>query len=298
MQGASRAAADVVAQLKAQKRTKEAAAFQAELDKANVRDCLVKVSWTGDADVDIMVEEPSGTICSFRNPRTTAGGVILGDAAARDSTTSSGSLSETYVCPEGFNGTYRVLIRRVWGKVAAGKVTVDVYSHYGTPQQKHLRDQVALGDQDSLVKFDLTDGRRKEPLAEQQLANAAAGQVAVNQAVLAQQLGALPGSQSAGINLAASRRGLIGIPFIQQAVGYMPVITNIPSGARLGISGVISADRRYVRVTPQPFFSQIGQVTTFNLQQGVTGTTTGTQGGGGVGGGNPNPAAPPGGAPA
>ena len=47
--------------------------FQAELDKAKIRDCVVKVTWTGDADVDVMVEEPSGAICAFRNPRTSGG---------------------------------------------------------------------------------------------------------------------------------------------------------------------------------------------------------------------------------
>ena len=295
VQSASRAAAALVAQLKAEKRATEAAEFQAELDKANVRDCKVKVTWTGDADVDVLVEEPSGTVCSFRHPRTTGGGVLLGDAASADRGNSAQGLSETYVCPEAFNGTYRVAIRRVWGKVTAGKVTVDVYSHYGTPEQKHLRDQIPLSDADSLVVFDLSDGRRTEPLAEQQLANAAAGQIAINQAILAQQLGAVANSQSSGANanFGLSRQGLLGIPFVRQAVGYQPVIQQIPSGARLSVSGVISADRRYVRISPTPSFTQIGQVTTFNLQQGVTGTQQGgQQGGGGVGGGNPQPAQP------
>ena len=290
VQSASRAAAAVVAQLKAEKRSSEAAEFQAQLDIASVRDCKVKVTWTGDADVDVLVEEPSGTVCSFRNPRSTGGGVLLGDSALPESRNSAQGLSETYVCPEAFNGTYRVTIRRVWGKVTAGKVTVDVYSHYGTSEQKHLRDQIPVGDADSLVVFDIQDGRRKEPLAEQQLANAAAGQIAVNQAILAQQLNSLAGAQSggAGNNFGLSRQGLLGIPFIRQAVGYQPVIQQIPSGARLSVSGVISADRRYVRISPQPSFTQIGQVTTFNLQQGVTGTQNGgQQGGGGVGGGNP-----------
>jgi hypothetical protein len=299
VQSAKRSAADVVVQLKAQNRAKEAAEFQAELDKAKARDCLVKVTWTGDADIDLLVEEPSGTVCSFRSPRTTGGGVIVGDATLRDSRGSAEGQSETYVCPEGFDGTYRVLIRRVWGKVTAGKVTVDIYSHYGTAEEKHLRDQVAIGDQDSLVVFDLAKGRRKEPLAEQQLANAAAGQMAVNQSILAQQLNSLSGGQTAGANLAASRQGLFSVPFIQQSVGYMPIITQLQTGANMSTTGVISADRRYVRVSPFPRFTQIGQVTTFNLQQGVTSTQPGAPpGGGGVAGGNPQPPGNPGGPPA
>ena len=287
VQTASRAAAAVLAQLKAEKRAEEAAEFQAQLNTANVRDCKVKVTWTGDADVDVLVEEPSGTVCSFRNPRTNGGGVLLGDSSSTEKTNVAQGTSETYVCPEAFDGTYRVTIRRVWGKVTAGKVTVDVYSHYGSKNEKHLRDQIALGDTDSQVVFDMQGGRRQEPLAEQQLANAAVGQIAINQAILAQQIGTLGAQAGAGGNFGASRQGLLGIPFIQQAVGYQPIIQNIPSGARLFTSGVISADRRYVRVSPQPQFMQIGQVTTFNLQQGVTGTSQGQQGGGGVGGGNP-----------
>ena len=38
--------------------------------------------------------------------------------------------------------------------------------------------------------FDLKDGRRKEPLREQQLANVVAGQLALNRQILAQQLAA------------------------------------------------------------------------------------------------------------
>src|SRR6185436_3717748 len=51
VQKASRAAAAALAQLKAENRTSEAEEFQAALDEAKVRDCLVKVTWTGDADV-------------------------------------------------------------------------------------------------------------------------------------------------------------------------------------------------------------------------------------------------------
>ena len=50
-------------------------------------------------------------------------------------------------------------------------------------------------------------------------------------------------------------------------VGFQPQITTLPQGAML--SGfplaVVSADRRYVRASPMPFFSQIGDVTTFDF---------------------------------
>ena len=43
------------------------------------RDCKLVVSWTGNADIDLTVQEPTGAVCSFRNPRTTGGGVLEDD---------------------------------------------------------------------------------------------------------------------------------------------------------------------------------------------------------------------------
>ena len=160
----------------------EAESFRAAVQQAIARDCLVKVSWTGDADVDVMVEEPAGTVCSLRNQRTTSGGVLLGDAFAH-ATDKSSEMSETYVCPEGFAGRYRVLVRRIWGDVTAGKVTVDVYTNQHTPQQKHMRQQIPLADKDALVVFELPEGRRSESLTEHQIASVANTQAAINRAV-------------------------------------------------------------------------------------------------------------------
>ena len=49
------------------------------------------------------------------------------------------------------------------------------------------------------------------------------------------------------------------------------------------VTGVVKADRRYVRLSPSPFFSGIGEVFTFNSADGTQGTNQG--GGGGFGGG-------------
>ena len=70
-------AKEVLDKLRAEKRTKEADHFLAALNEAVARDCVAIVTWTGDGDVDVLVEEPSGTVCSLRNPRTTAGGILL-----------------------------------------------------------------------------------------------------------------------------------------------------------------------------------------------------------------------------
>ena len=119
-------------------RTQEAEQFLAQVNDAVTRDCVVKITWTGDADVDLLVEEPSATVCSGRNPRTSSGGVMLGDSYAHSGGSSLDGYSEFYVCPKGFAGQYRMLLKTISGEVTAGKVTVEIWTNYGTPEQTYL----------------------------------------------------------------------------------------------------------------------------------------------------------------
>ena len=157
---ARRTAIVTLKQLRDQKHNDEAKQFETALNEALVRDCLVRVTWNGDAEIDMTVEEPAGTVCSLRNPRTTSGGVLLASNPHRDSITDEGT-TEEFVVTKGFSGKYRMLLRRVWGKPTAGKVTVEVYTHYGSKQATLMRKQIPLGETDAMVEFSLKDGRRK-----------------------------------------------------------------------------------------------------------------------------------------
>jgi tetratricopeptide (TPR) repeat protein len=260
---ANRLAFGTLAKLEKEGHQSEAEDYRTRLNEALRRDCVVKVSWTGNADVDIEVQEPSGSVCSLADPRSLAGGVNLGDAYA--SGNDSPVMSESYVCPEGFAGKYRVRIHRVWGEVAAGKVTVDVYRHFGSDEAEHERQQIDLKEQDAMVVFELDTGRRAEPLEEAQLAGAIERQQQVSQAVLAQQIesGNDP-SIIAQSELLRRRRALGGIG-LGGAVGYQPILTVLPTGAQMIAQGVISADRRYVRISVGPTFSVVGDVSTFTF---------------------------------
>ena len=57
-----------VEKLRKEKRNAEADQFEAALKTAYQRDVVVRVKWAGEADVDLVVEEPTGTICSLRIP--------------------------------------------------------------------------------------------------------------------------------------------------------------------------------------------------------------------------------------
>jgi len=308
-ENAFRVAKATYERLLAEGRKDEAASFDKSVRTALQRDCLVRVTWTGEADIDISVEEPSGTVCTLRNPRTTSGGVLLGDVSSADKGATVDGYSETYVCGEGFDGEYRVLIRNVWGKPTSGKVTVDVYTHYNTDKQQLISKQIPLSDKNALVVFNLNEGRRAEPLAEAQVAQVAKIQNDVKRAVLAQQLAGLDNSAAAlryaaamgllngssqsgngtGNGNVGNGGGVLPADFFRRgAVGYRPVITALPEGANFSSNAVISADRRYVRVSPSPTFSQVTEVSTFNFvtgEDGGGGNNGGIGGGGGFGGG-------------
>ena len=64
------------------------------------------------------------------------------------------------------------------------------------------------------------------------------------------------------------------------------MITTFPEGTNFSVVAVVSADRRYVRVTPSPTFSQITDVQTFSFTGGGAGTNTGTTAAGNNQGGN------------
>jgi hypothetical protein len=261
---ALRLAKATVAQLRDAGNVAEADKFEKAIEQARLRDVVATVTWTGEADIDLSVQEPAGTVCSLQNPRTVAGGVVLGDSFAAGSNADMNGYSETYVCPKGFSGQYRLLIHRVWGQVAAGKVTVDIQTN--NPDRPHIHAQVPLGEKDALVMFDVTNGRRTEQLSHQQLANLQAPRVDLDRSMLTRQLNRYEDSLASREYRRdqARRHGWRGAG----PVGFQPQITQYMSGAGLSGAGalaVISADRRYVRVAPIPFFSQIGEVNTFNF---------------------------------
>lgn len=283
----------------------KADAFVASINQATARDCIVEVRWTGDADIDVMVEEPAGTVCSLEHPRSAGGGVLLGDGYSTGRSSDDGQIVETYICPQGFTGQYRMLVRRIWGDVSTGHVTVSILTDVGRPSQRYIQQQIPLTEKDALITFEVKDGRRQDELAVAQLDQLREVQSEMNGVILAQ-VGAAPADGNplkpgvGGIAPSGSynpdymrdfyRNSLLARyarnnGFGRGAVGFMPVITTIPEGAFMQARGVISGDRRYVRITPSPSFMAIGDVSTFNYVTGATGAGgAGGAGGGGFGG--------------
>jgi hypothetical protein len=293
---ARRVAEATLRQLRQDGRTDEADRFEEACKQAMQRDCVVVVRWTGDADIDLMVVEPSGSICSLQAPRTIGGGVISGDSTSRDGKSSVNGSYEAYICPRAFSGEYKVLVKKIWGRVTTGQVTVEVITHAGTADESYTRQNIPLSEKNAIVTFDLKEGRRKETIDEQQIANVARNQFQVSRAIIAQALSSgTPDSNSGASDeqkssfgewqLAWKRNNNVGRFNVNRpgAVGYMPLVQQFPEGNQMSAQAIVSADRRYVRFSmfPMPLASGITEVSTFNF---VTGQG-GQQGGGGAGGG-------------
>ena len=275
----------------------EAQAFEKHLQATVRRDIIVRVSWTGEADIDISVQEPTGTICSVENPRTISGGVLLADVSSLEEASSDG-YSETYVCAKGFAGEYDIFVQKVWGDVNGGNVMVDILTDYGTPDQRHIRQMIPVSEKNALVKVGVKQGHREDEIAEIQMYKTQADKVAFGRSVLAQQfsdgnqnqndlqylqqyyqlygqslLGS--GSGSGSGNGSGNGGGVLPLNPFRGAVGVRPDITLIQTGPFLQTLAVISGDRRYVRVTAAPRFRSITAVNTFNFNTGTSGTSNG-----------------------
>ncbi len=279
-------------------RKMEAFALEQAMKEAQVRDLVVRVSWTGNADIDIAVEEPTGSICDATNPLTIAGGLLLGDSSSLDKPSKDG-FSETYACARGYAGQYRIAIRKIWGEVAGGKVTVHIVSDYGTKNQSFKEHQIPI-ERDALLITEVLGGHRTEPIYEAQLAKVQQEKSFASNAVLAQAAPGIDGIPPGAAEAFAYQQRLLSYangsgrpglfppgrvpPFFRGAVGYRPIIEFIPTGTIFFATAVISGDRRYVRVSAAPFFNDILAVDTFNIVSGASGGD-GAAGGGGAGGG-------------
>ena len=76
----------------------------------------------------------------------------------------------------------------------------------------------------------------------------------------------------------------LGADTFGQAVAFDPIIGSAPTGQTMTVTPVVSADRRYVRLSVNPLFNAVNGFTSFNTPLGAVGGAGGV-GGGGMGGG-------------
>jgi tetratricopeptide (TPR) repeat protein len=137
----------------------------AELDHLSVavtdqqhRDLVIELRWQGQADLDLRVIEPIGSICSNSQRQTPAGSVLVGDLGRYDPLHPE-SRSELYTVVAAFNGSYEVKVDTVWGRPLSGKAQLKITYHQGTPEERTEYQTVSL-DKQTKVKVTMTGGRR------------------------------------------------------------------------------------------------------------------------------------------
>jgi tetratricopeptide (TPR) repeat protein len=145
---------ELVRKLERENRQADAAKLKDAVKSQQQRDLVFKLSWQGDADLDLKVKEPTGSVCWVLNRQTIGGGTMTGDAQ-------SDRNSETYQAAKAFPGDYEVTVDRVWGAPLSNKAQLKIIRHQGTPQQSEELMTIDLKNSGA-VKVNLTEGRRTE----------------------------------------------------------------------------------------------------------------------------------------
>jgi len=242
-------------------RLREAVASQKQ------RDLVIRLAWQGEADLDLMVKEPSGSVCSTLNRQTVGGGIFVGDSL-EDMT------NESYLAALAFGGTYEVTVRRVWGKPLGDKAQLTVIRHQGTPEQTEELVTVNLKESKPLT-VTLAGGRRKEtayvpPPARQDASELSATATGGSDKVV-NQLRALADPELSG-TVRAMRGGNYGPGMAAPSARTLPTSeagpgdrvlhqTKVDSFVRNSMDvtaqAVLAADRRSVRVSVTPVFNTV-----------------------------------------
>jgi hypothetical protein len=243
---------ELVAELRQKGRDAEADRLAQSLASAMERDLEVTLSWSGKADLDLLVEEPGGTICSMENPSTTGGGVLVHDGHGTDQS----DAWDRYVCPRGMTGDYRLIVRHVYGEVVGKRAVVRIVRYQGTPREVKEEFVVQLSDKDKVIRVTLQQGRLKELSALPQIQAPALAVGRGNRPEFAR-----PAGGAGRVRQRVGANPLQGGP----AVGYQPVISVLSEGVTTSAMAVVSGDRRYVRLSMAPFFSTITDITSFSF---------------------------------
>lgn len=244
-------------------RQQEADQLEAALQTARHRDVMATLVWSGTADLDLIVEEPNGSLCSFENPDSPGGGVLTNDGFGPDPK----NCREEYICANGQSGDYRFRVRHASGEVTGKRATLIIVRHAGSAQEEVTTRILTLGPEESVVRITLEAGRRQSP---RQVSTARFVLPNEPRNVLVTRKIAPVTIQQAVADFDGDREEAEGRR-IQRVggVGFNPVIQIIPDGVTVTAAPVISADRRYVRLGIAPVFTNVTGVFTFTFLGGA-----------------------------
>jgi hypothetical protein len=243
--------------------TDAAAELESRIAEARRRDLALKLAWTGEGDLDLIVEEPSGSVCAFDNPSTVGGGMLLHDGYGPE----VANCYEEYVCPLALKGDYRVRVRHAWGDVVGRRARLTIIRGQGTAAETVETQTVVIGSEEPVIRVALAEGRREQLRL--------GGVPDIGRRLAGLGLDETRGKPGQGVQRAAaefveSRSEAERLQIRQVgAVGFQPVIQIVPDGATFAARVAVSPDRRYVRIGVSPTFTNITDVFTFTFFGGA-----------------------------
>ena len=114
------------------------------------RDLVIELLWQGNADLDLVVTEPTGAVCSATQTRSSGGGVLKADVLEQSA---QNDRSEVYTAASAFAGTYQVAARQAFGRPVGGTARIKVTKYKGTPREATDLLDVPLGGAPVAVKL-------------------------------------------------------------------------------------------------------------------------------------------------
>jgi tetratricopeptide (TPR) repeat protein len=256
-------------------RAKEVERLKAMTKSHGQRDLIIRLTWAGQADLDLKVEEPSGSVCSCLQRQTPGGGTLMGDSLANKNL-------EVYVAAQAFHGHYKITVDRVWGQPLNGKAQIQIIRHQGSDQETSEVHMLDLKEGNTLG-LTLDKGRRTQaaavppPSMEQ---NAEDLDFGMSSSELMSRLSGLADPEVTAVGSGRGFRGGVGSPGATVAdepldvkavraareeerngrrVQQSRVSPIVPSDVSFTAQSVVSGDGRYVRVSLNPVFNVVTQ---------------------------------------
>ena len=244
-------------------RRDEAERMTRAVESQRHRDLVIQLSWQGEAECDLEVKEPIGSVCSFLQRQTPGGGILVGNTLTDMS-------REIYTAAQAFSGEYQVTVRRIWGRPLGAKVNVKIIQHQGTPQETVRQETVVL-DQTRMLRLSLEGGRRLS-VAHVAPANANArprtelvkepsgGDIRNKLRALADpeyapvNTGMVGGMASLGVPMEPRLLDKLPSRLPTEAVAYQTQSASLRNSLDLAAQATVTADGRYVRLSLSPVF--------------------------------------------
>lgn len=234
----------IVSKFETSGRKEQAEQFRKVLDDDAQRDLVIELLWQGEADLDLYVSEPNGSVAGPTRKRTSGGGVIKGDILEQGN-----DRSETYIAAQAFDGTYLVSAKQAFKSAVGAKAQVKVTMFKGTDRESVSFHTLNLNENQP-IEIHLTGGSRTE------LAT-------LSEPEPPAPLVTTPGNRPRG--------GGIGSPTgtKAQATAYVPAIVKpyeskadgiAPAAPGMRAETTLSPDRTQVRISATPVFGAVTDI--------------------------------------